>query len=276
MTNFLIIAVVVLLVFLGAILILFRRQGQRLNEEIRHVIESEEVKAEFLAEVSANFRKPLDAIIGRCETIEKQPCFKQHPQVVEAIEDIRFQSQQLSQYSKEILELSNTQGNIPKSAKIEVNLVELIMSYRREILHEVQDNVQVYIHTELSPHTKVWLNTTLFRQFIMHLLRAASHNTDAGHISITYATENGGLRFWVENTGVPISQEATDILTGKQQLTNEQHEDSRWDKVTIISLAICRSIIENLKGTIEVVPHKEEQENLNIVSFWFPCSVTTY
>ncbi|MCR5820685.1 MAG: HAMP domain-containing histidine kinase [Bacteroidaceae bacterium] len=275
MTTFLIIFVIVLLITLGAILILFHRQGLRLNEEIHHVIESEEIKAEFLAEVSNNFRGPLDSIIGRCETIERQPCFKEHPQVVEAIEDIRFQSQQLSQYARELMEISNTQGNIPKSAKIQVNLVELIMSYRREILHEIQDNIQVYIRTELSPHTKVWLNTTLFRQFIMHLLRAASHNTDAGYISITYATENSGLRFWIENTGQPIPQDAANILLGKQP-DDDNPEDENANKETIISLAICKNIIDKLKGTIEILPPKENQENINLITFWFPCSVKNY
>ncbi len=273
MTNTLIILVIVLLVLLGATLILFHRQGLRLNEEIQHVIDSEDIKAKYLVDVSTNFREPLDEIIGRCEAIAQQPCFNQHPEVVEAIEDIKFKSKQLYQYSKEILELSNTQGNIPKSAKIQVNLVELIMSYRREILHEVRDNVQVYIRTELSPHTKVWLNTTVFRQLIMHLLRSAAHNTHTGHITITYITEKDGLRFTIGHTGNEIPEEAEKILMGVE-MEEEELENPNVDKDIIISMAICKNIIDKFKGTINVIHSSEHHDHGNAVTFWLPCSVT--
>ena len=155
MMTFLILLVIVLLIMLGAVLVLYHRQALRLKEEIQHAINSEDIKSHYLEEVSVTFQEPLQSIIKSCESIESQPCFRQHPDVVKAIEDIRFQSQQLAQYANEIMEISNTQGNIPHSSKIQVNLIELIMSYRREILHDVKENVQVNIRTEVSSHTKV-------------------------------------------------------------------------------------------------------------------------
>ena len=270
MMTFLILLVIVLLIVLGAVLVLYHRQALRLKEEIQHAINSEDIKSHYLEDVSVTFQEPLRSIIKNCESIESQPCFRQHTDVVKAIEDIRFQSQQLAQYANEILELSNTQGNIPRSSKIQVNLIELIMSYRREILHDVKENVQVNIRTEVSPHTKVWVDTTIFRQLIMHLLRAAAENTDEGSITIRYATEKKALRFWIENTCPALPKEALDTMFTAQIDPYNQNKKTD-DKDVVMSMALCKSIIDKLKGTIEATAKQTDFGNLNIVTFWFPC-----
>ncbi len=274
MMHFLISMLVALLIVLGAVLVLFHRQGLRLKEEIQHAIDSEDIKSHYLEDTSATFRDPLNKIILSCESIERQPCFKQHADVVRAIEDIRFQSQQLTQYVNEILEISNTQGNIPHSTKIQVNLIELIMSYRREILHDVREGVQVNIRTELSPHTKVWVDTTIFRQLIMHLLRAAAGNTSDGFITIRYNSEKEGLRFWIENTSAPVPQEVLDnMFTEQINPYRQQHKEE--DKELVLSMSLCKSVIDSLKGDIKATSGKTKQGRyLNIITFWFPCVVT--
>ncbi len=271
MVNTLLIIILVLVILLVVITILFHRQGMRLNEEIKHAIDSEDVKSHYLADASQSFRGPLDAIIMRCEDIEQYPCFKEDPQVVEAIEDIRFQSKQLLKYTDEILEISNTAGNIPHSSKIEVNLIELILSYRREILYSVKDDIPVNVQTEMSPHTKVWLDTTMFRQLIMHILRTAAQHTTKGFINIRYNTENNGLRFWIENTSEPIPKEVLETMFTDEATANDKKSSDK--KEIAITMSICKAIIDNMKGKIEASSKETEQGNLTIISFWFPCTL---
>ncbi len=270
MVNTLLIIILVLVILLVCITILFHRQGMRLNEEIKHAIDSEDVKSHYLADVSQSFRGPLDAIIERCEAIEQMPCFKEQTQIAEAVEDIRFQGKQLLQYTDEILELSNTEGNIPHSSKIEVNLIELILSYRREILYDAKNNVQVNVNTEMSPHAKVWLDTTMFRQLIMHLLRIAAQNTKEGYINIRYATEKNGLRFWIENTCEPIPKEVLDNLF--KDTDHENQQKTREDEIAF-TLSICKAIIDNMKGTIEASSKLDRSTYVNVITFWFPCTL---
>ncbi len=270
MVNTLLIIITVLVVLLVGITILFYRRGARLDEERKHAIESEDIKSHYLADVSQTFHDPIDAIIKRCEAIESQPCFKEHPEVVKAIEDIRFQSKQLLQYTKEILEVSNTEGNIPHSSKIEVNLIELILSYRREILYNVKKTVQVNVITEVSPNAKVWLDTTMFRQLIMHILQIAAENTEEGSINIRYATEKNGLRFWIENTSDPIPQEALEKMFSEQAVPI--HNKSN-EKEIAFTLSICKAIIDNMNGTIGATSKETGLGGLNVVSFWFPCTL---
>ncbi len=270
MVNTLLIIILVLVILLVCITILFHRQGMKLNEEIKHAVESEEIKSHYLADASQTLRGPIDSIIQRCEDVEIMPCFREHAEIAEAIGDIRFQSKQLLQYTKEILEISNTEGNIPHSAKIEVNLIELILSYRREVLYNVKDNVLVNVQTEMSPHTKVWLDTTLFRQLIMHILRTAAQNTERGYINIRYATERDGLRFWIENTCDPIPQE---VLASMFNDTADIEGKKSSEKEIAFTMSICKAILDNMKGTIEATSREEHDNFINVVTFWFPCTL---
>ncbi len=159
----------------------------------------------------------------------------------------------------------------PYSSKIEVNLIELILSYRREILYDVKKSVHVNVNTELSPHTKVWLDTTMFRQLIMHLLRIAAQNTDAGYINIRYAMEQNGLRFSIENTSEPIPQEVLETLftekgDAESQRSAKENEIAR-------TLSICKTIIDNMKGTIEASSKQDKTTHVNVITFWFPCTL---
>ena len=272
MTYFLITLNIVLLVIIGAILVLFNRQGKRLNEEIQHAIDNEDIKSQYLEEVGVTFKDALDKIIHSCEDIESQPCINQHPDVARTIEDIRFNSQQLAQYAQEIKAMSNTQGIIPHSKKLQVNLVELIMSYRREIMYEVNDDVQVNMQTKLSPHTKVWVDTTMFRQLVMHILHCAAKTTALGYINIRYAKEKDGLRFWFENTSDAIPGDVINTIFTSEKDSASQVKGT-CDKDTIMSLSLCKSIISSLKGKIEATSEQKDSEYLNVITFWFPCVV---
>ena len=272
MTYFLITLNIVLLVIIGAILVLFNRQGKRLNEEIQHAIDDEDIKSQYLEEVGVTFKDALDKIIHSCEDIESQPCINQHPDVARTIEDIRFSSQQLTQYAQEIRAMSNTQGIIPHSKKLQVNLVELIMSYRREIMYEVNDDVQVNMQTKLSPHTKVWVDTTMFRQLVMHILHCAAKTTALGYINIRYAKEKDGLRFWFENTSDAIPGDVINTIFTSEKDSASQ-VNGTCDKDTIMSLSLCKSIISSLKGKIEATSEQKDSEYLNVITFWFPCVV---
>ncbi len=272
MVNTLLIIILVLVILLVVITIMFHRQGMKLNEEIKHAVESEDIKSHYLADASQTLRGPVDAIIQRCEDVEVMPCFHEHPEIAEAIGDIRFQSKQLLQYTKEILEISNTEGNIPHSAKIEVNLIELILSYRREVLYNVNNNVQVNVQTEMSPHTKVWLDTTIFRQLIMHILRTAAEYTESGYINIRYANEKDGLRFWIENTCDPIPQEVLDTMLTDHVAPNNNVKKVN-EKEIAFTMSICKAIIDNMNGTIEATSRQENRDYINVITFWFPCTL---
>lgn len=172
-------------------------------------------------------------------------------------------------YLDELQELTNFDGAVPTLSVIEVNIVELIMSYRREILHETHLGVSVSIQTAMSPQSRAILDTVVFRQLMMNLLRISAKRTHAGRITIDYEWERDGLRFKVRDSGTPLSADVYPQLFSDS--LNEEMIPNLDKKVTVTKLKLCKMIVEAWQGTIEAQPG---ENNMGLVfSFWIPCKI---
>lgn len=230
----------------------------------------EELKSNFLTHYTQAMRIPLNHIVEQSADIENNTFLStEEEERQQTVAKLREYCQMMILYLNELQELTNFQGAIPSLSSIEVNLAELIMSYRREILHETLPGVSVLISTTMSPHYKGTFDTTMFRQLIMHLLRLGAQRTKEGSITIQYEMDNGGLRFTLTDTGYPIPDSIRETL-----FTNKFKEEMITHlnvKTTHVSLDICKFIIEAMHGTIETRPGEAGQGI--VVSFWFPCMV---
>ncbi len=124
----------------------------------------------------------------------------------------------------------------------------------------------------MSPHAKVWLDTTIFRQLIMHILRIAAEYTESGYINIRYATEKDGLRFWIENTCNPIPQEVLATMFTDNVASNDNPQKVNAKEIAF-TMSICKAIIDNMNGTIEATSKQVERDFVNVITFWFPCTL---
>lgn len=269
---FLITLIVVLVIVLVAIVILFHRQSLRLQEEMDRAQKSESVKSTFLVHVSHSLRSPLNNILNYCNALEVMQNEQfQHQEYYNAIKNIRTHAARIQKFLNELLELSNYESSVPTLTAIEVNLAELVMSYRREIMHYVNDKTHVLIRTTLSPHCKVVLDTTLFRQLIMQVLHNAADHTKEGSITIRYDWENEGLRFWIEDTsdGMPDGL-CENLFTTK---IDPYGEDKLDDKTMALRCSICKTIAKTLHGKIEAMSSTQANGTGMTVTFWIPCEV---
>ncbi len=270
--NLSVLLFVLLILVLAALIITgfaYAQLRRRLHKEMRHTQRAEEIKSSFLTHISLALRFPLNAINKYCHTLEEKETPLSDEERKDLITQIHKNSHQMYTYLNELQELTNFEGAVPALTTIEVNLAELIMSYRREILHETHRGVMVGIHTTMSPHSKATLDTTLFRQLMMHLLRIGARRTYEGSITISYNWENEGLHFHLEEMGGPISDELKGILF-THQLTEEDIALLK-DKSTYVSLNICKAIIDSMHGTIKA---SNTEENRGVaIDFWFPCPV---
>ncbi len=185
------------------------------------------------------------------------------------INDIKQSSYSTLSYLDEMQELTNFDGTVPSLSTIEVNIIELIMSYRREILHETRRGVTVSIRTDMSPHYKATLDTTIFRQLIMHLLRICTYRTEKGLITISYALEKEGLRFRIEDSGASLPEEVLSLFF-KGELSDDQL-NNLGGKTARTSLNISKSVIDSMQGTIDALTGETGQGL--VFSFWIPCRV---
>ena len=259
----------VVVITIAVCFFLMRRYYLRLlHYEVERARRSEHIKTVFLANVSHALRNPLHSIITTSDEALSTGVDDMRPQqITDAFTQISKESNQLMYFISELIELSNIESNVMTFTLIEVNMAELMQSYRREAQRDAADGVSVVVRSRLSPHCKGTLDTTLMYQLMKHLLQGAVRHTTEGTITIKYEHERQGLRVTISDTGTGMSPEsqsvAASVLNGSESL-------NLFNATSGLGLSISKSIVDSLGGemSLDSTPGKG-----TTVSVYFPCKL---
>ena len=259
--------VIILLIAFGVCLLLVRRHyTKQLDVTLRRAQKSEQLKSVFIENISRTLRSPLNAISGFCNMILDENDEKLQPaQVRELVSKISANSKDLTDFVAQLHEMSKFEGITPSFTFIEVNLAELMASYRREALNYTKPDVSVRVTTDISPHCRAILDTNLMHQLMMHLLTNAANHVTHGDIFIKYGCERRGLKVSVSYTGMGQAE-----LVDADIYSFLQKDDALKDsaKSSMLGLAICRAIVDMFGGEFFM---DAEHDKKTVANFWFPC-----
>ena len=260
-----IIFILILFLFLVCLFLVQHYYQVRLRNEIGRAQRSERIKTVFMANVSHALRTPLNAIITDSQklldTEETNP-----KKLNAAMTTINQNGKQLLYFISQLLELSSFESSMATFTMIEVNLAELIASYRREAQRDAGAEVTVVVRSPLSPHAKATLDTNLMYQLMTHLLHNALAHTQEGTITVDYDQDDKGLRIEVIDTGDGVEQ---DFKSGLSTLMSGG-ELALYNQRSGLGLSICKAIVEGLHGTIEL---KSVPDKGTTVKVWIPCKM---
>ena len=258
-----------ILIVVAVCFFLMRRYYIRLlRYEVVRARRSEHIKTVFLANVSHALRNPLNSIITTSDEVLSIGIDDMKPQqITDAFTQINKDGNQLMYFISQLIELSNIESNVMTFTLIEVNLAELMQSYRREAQRDAAEGVSVVVRSSLSPHCKGTLDTTLMYQLMKHLLQGAVRHTTEGTITINYEHGRQGLRVIVSDTGTGMSPEkqnvAASVFGGNESL-------NLFTQSSGLGLSICKAIVDGMNGEISLdsTPGKG-----TTVSIYFPCKL---
>ena len=260
-----IIFILILVLFAICLFLVQHYYQVRLRNEIGRAQRSERIKTVFMANVSHALRTPLNAIITDSQklldTEETNP-----KKLNAAMTTINQNGKQLLYFISQLLELSSFDSSMATFTLIEVNLAELMASYRREAQRDASAEVTVVVRSPLSPHTKATLDTNLMYQLMTHLLHNALAHTQEGTITIEYDQDDKGLRIEVIDTGDGADQ---DFKSGLSTLKSGG-ELALFNQRSGLGLSICKAIVEGLHGTIDL---KSVPDKGTTVKVWIPCKM---
>ena len=269
MNVVLLIIIFVLLIGFGTVTYLMYNYYQKLlKRELTRAQKSEQLKTVFIDNISRTLRSPLNAIQGYSNILlEKQGGSLPPEMLQETANNIKNNTDELLTFIAKLIELSKFQGITPSFTFIEVNLSELMASYRREALNIVKPDVMVRVTTNLSPHCKAWLDTNFTHQLMMHLLTNAANHISDGDIVIRYTNENKGLRVTITYVGIGQAE-----LIGADIYSFLQKEDAlkHVNESSVLGLSICKAIVDVLGGEFHM---DTEYDKKTVASFWFPCKM---
>ena len=208
--------------------------------------ESDRLKSAFLANMSHEIRTPLNAIVGFSEVLSTTFEELNQQERDDYVSLIKKNSAQLLVLISDILDLarieSNTMEFVARTYVLNDLLEEIYRFYKMKELPDVALKFQL-------PEEKVFIHTdaTRLKQVMNNLIDNAIKFTSKGTIRFGFGKNEGqNVELFVEDTGEGISEE------------NLEHIFERFYKIdsfkqgTGLGLSICKTIIENLNGSITV------------------------
>ena len=260
--------IIILLIAFGICLVLVRRHYTKLLDVAnKRAQKSQQLKSVFIDNISRTLRSPLQVIEGFCNMVLDEKDENMQPaQVRESMLNISSHAQELIDFVAQLHEMSKFEGITPSFTFIEVNLSELMASYRREAMNYTKPDVSVRVTTDLSPHCKAILDTNLMHQLMMHLLTNAASHVTQGDILVKYGCERKGLKITINFIGIGQSE-----MVGVDIYSLLQEENALKDSVmsSALGLAISKAIVEMFGGEF----YMDSDNDKTLASVWFPCQL---
>jgi len=217
--------------------------------------ELDRLKSAFLANMSHEIRTPLNAIVGFSSLLTETEDMKDRKQYMAIVQE---NTELLLQLISDILDLSKMESGAFEFVKsdTDVNLLcgEIIRSLRMKVLAGVE-----LVFEKCLPECHVWADKNRLNQVISNFINNALKFTFSGSITLGYYRQTDGyLRFYVRDTGMGIPRNKIKTVFDRFVKLNS------FVHGTGLGLSICKSLVEQMGGTIGV--ESEEGEGS---CFWF-------
>ena len=203
------------------------------------------MKSLFLANMSHEIRTPLNAIEGFSRVMAETDLAEERMKYMEIVES---NSSRVLALIDEILDLSRVEAGEIAIKKQMTDLNELCKNIQLIFKFRCPDTVQLAMS---EPTMNITLNTDVNRltQVLSNLISNALKHTTSGSINYGYRLINDGqeVEFFVSDTGTGIAEK--DLETIFQTYVSRDAENKNGYG---LGLALCKIIVEKMKGRISV------------------------
>lgn len=217
--------------------------------------ELDRLKSAFLANMSHEIRTPLNAIVGFSSLLTETEDMKDRKQYMAIVQE---NTELLLQLISDILDLSKMESGAFEFVKSDTDVNLLCSKIIRSLRMKVPAGVEL-VFEECLPGCHVWADKNRLNQVISNFINNALKFTFSGSITLGYYRQTDGyLRFYVRDTGMGIPKNKIKTVFDRFVKLNS------FVHGTGLGLSICKSLVEQMGGTIGV--ESEEGEGS---CFWF-------
>ena len=243
----------------GAFLLIYSRQMQKKNRELKT---ANEAKSEFLARMSHDIRTPMNGIMGMLDISDKM--LDRPEKLKEYHQKIRKASEYLLSLINDVLDMSKLESREIHMTAESTDLVELIESCREILEIRAAERGITIESRQAEPFQppRVLTSDIHLRQIFMNIVgNAIKYNKPNGKIFISARVveqdeDSITCEFRVEDTGIGMSESFQKHMF--EQFTQEQDTARSEYEGTGLGLAIVKQIIDQMDGTITVDSRKNE------------------
>jgi PAS domain S-box-containing protein len=244
-------------------------EQKRIEEDLRRARDAAEqanqAKSEFIANISHELRTPLNGVIGFTNLLLNENLPAEQRRYATFAHDA---GSSLLAIINNILDLSKIEAGKLTLAETDFSVVELAVSCNTVVWHAARER-GLDLNFVLKPDVTSLVrgDPNRIRQVLLNLLSNAIKYTEKGSVVLTIAkvedrAEGSVLKFSVTDTGVGIAKEQQSKLF--QKFSQIEDAPGIYLRGTGLGLAICKSLVEQMGGSIGVTSMPGVGSN-----FWF-------
>ena len=221
-----------------------------IEEQNQKIIEADNQKNEFIANISHELRTPLNAILGFTEVLKEQFFGPLNEKQLEYVGDIHVSAVHLTGMINEILDISKIEANAltlnPTDLEIEQLIKEVV-----NIISPLAVKKDITISTNVDFEMLYTGDYQKMQQILFNLLsNAIKFTPQKGQIEIGASLYNDNLRLWVKDSGIGIDPKYHGKIFGKfVQLENCK---TKKESSTGLGLTITKELVKLHGGNIHV------------------------
>ena len=234
---------------------LLRQEGitkavEEQNEILQHL---DQKKTQFFANMSHEFRAPINAIMGMSEVIL---CNSKESNIREYAGDIKNASKMLLHLVNDILDLSKIQAGKMEIVPVEYETEDLVRNVGNVIRLMVQDKSLAYeVNIAKDVPKRLFGDEIRITQVLTNLLTNAVKYTDQGKVTLTLNAVKDlkgmdAIEYIVEDTGCGIKPEDMDKLFDSYERVNL--ERNRRVEGTGLGMGIVTGLLEAMNSKLKV------------------------
>ncbi len=222
--------------------------------------ESEKLKMAFLANMSHEIRTPLNAIVGFSDILVVTDEVEEREEFSKIISN---NSELLLNLINDILDLSKIEAGVFDYHEELFNLNELFEKFELSFKIRTSDKI-ILEYRRNREIVSIYFDSNRTSQLLNNFLSNAVKYTTEGKIEFGFFVENGGIRIYVRDTGIGISEE------NKKRIFKRFEKVDNFAQGTGLGLSICKAMVEHVKGEIGF---ESELGKGSYFWAWFPCKI---
>ncbi|GAA0075746.1 HAMP domain-containing sensor histidine kinase [Clostridium sp. CTA-5] len=234
-----------------------QHKNQKLEEDIEKERKLENMRKEFIADVSHELKTPIGIIKGYAEGIKDG--IVTGDDALNYLETIIGESQKMGTLVTNMLELSKLESGTVKPSPEAFNINRLINKILKNHSLNIEENNLTINFSSSNDYSYVYADTFQMEQVLTNLItNAIKYTPDGNSINISINEENDKFKISIQNMGINIPEEEIDKLFDKFYRIDKSRQ--RCENSTGLGLSIVKNILQlhNSKFSFRNIPNGVE------------------